>query len=634
MKTVELGNFQQESIPSFQNIEGKEVTFPEYLKSHGLYASRAHLYLMTTGIEVGDECTRESQLQTENGNVLTNDVMLGKGGDAISISSCSTSVESCSKNEVLAPSSPPRGEAGVCTPEWLDSQHILVHYESPSESSYSDEAITICSFSREQCLEIASVNDHTLLGTPLPEFQPPESGFTVSSIEKGSNLYLTKVVQDIDDTYQDPNGHQASQIQSTYEFPMADREQDSLILHHPTEVWGYDNKELVIAVIASHPNSALYTWYRNGAVFKEGFNFCCLAVNQEGDYSVKVQCGGQEAVSQVVQIVRFAISPTVSAGGSNAQGKTAGDNEKEAPPPPSDSASLGIPFIERSDLKYDPKVDEIGRGTFGAVYKASWAGTAVAVKQMKVRNVKLMQSVLQSEVRVHSKIRHPNIVQIMAVALGKSAVYIVCELVNGANLDELLFWNDEEATSSTFTIPDDKKPYVGRQIVQAVAYLHNLKPPILHRDIKPANVLVATGSYVTKLCDMGLGKIKSAQTTARVTTAGIAGTPNYMAPECLLQKRKATTKADVWSLACTLVELFTGKDCWGQTEDLVPKSHKNSDEDAPQGCEGIFRCLKAGELPSALQLIAPEHVLKNVLVNCFSYNESERPDAIEILGHF
>ena len=41
-------------------------------------------------------------------------------------------------------------------------------------------------------------------------------------------------------------------------------------------------------------------------------------------------------------------------------------------------------------------------------------------------------------------------------------------------------------------------------------FLHNLKPPLLHRDIKPANVLAAEKTHITKLCDMGLSKLKSA----------------------------------------------------------------------------------------------------------------------------
>ena len=249
---------------------------------------------------------------------------------------------------------------------------------------------------------------------------------------------------------------------------------------------------------------------------------------------------------------------------------------------------------------------------------------------MKVRNVS-KSVIVNSEVHIHSQVRHPNIVQIMAVALGKNAVYIVCELINGANLDELLFADEQPA----FELPDNQKPYVAKQIVQAVAYLHNLKPPILHRDVKPANVLVASTTYVTKLCDMGLGKIKSAQTANRVTTTGIAGTPNCMAPECLIQKKKATTKADVWSLGCTLLELFTKKDCWGKDESASEKEGSDNEvQDDPQGCEDIYRLLKSKEVPNALLQLPATSFIKATLVKCFEYNKVKRPDAIEILECF
>lgn len=162
---------------------------------------------------------------------------------------------------------------------------------------------------------------------------------------------------------------------------------------------------------------------------------------------------------------------------------------------------------------------------------------------------------------IQSKTRHPNVIQLMAVSLGKSSVYIVSELVPGVNLDDILF-GEELTTQNYFQIPEDKKPYVGKQVSQAVAYLHNLKPPIVHRDIKPENVLVAKDSLKTKLCDMGLSKIKSFQSLSRTGSQAIPGTPSYMTQKCLIYKRSATTMSDIWSLGCTLLELFTGQETW------------------------------------------------------------------------
>lgn len=85
------------------------------------------------------------------------------------------------------------------------------------------------------------------------------------------------------------------------------------------------------------------------------------------------------------------------------------------------------------------------------------------------------------------------------------------------------------------------KLLVRKQICQAVAYLHNLKLPVIHRHIKPVNVIVAKVAKTFKLCDMGLMKFKSAQSVTQTTSISIHGTP-CMALECLVERRK------VWSL--------------------------------------------------------------------------------------
>lgn len=116
--------------------------------------------------------------------------------------------------------------------------------------------------------------------------------------------------------------------------------------------------------------------------------------------------------------------------------------------------------------------------------------------------------------------RHPNIVQIMAISFWKNSIYIVSELIEGHNLEELLFSDDDES-STTFTLQSCDKLDIGKQICQAVAYLHYLKSPVVHRDIKPANVLVAQTTHVTKLCHMGLSKLKSAQSLSQTTSTVI-----------------------------------------------------------------------------------------------------------------
>ena len=83
--------------------------------------------------------------------------------------------------------------------------------------------------------------------------------------------------------------------------------------------------------------------------------------------------------------------------------------------------------------------------------------------------------------------------------------------------------------------------------VYKYAFIHSFIHSFIHRDIKPANVLVAKGSLITKLCDMGLSKVKTAQSLSQTSSTAIPGSPSYMAPECLVEKRKAIVHSDVWS---------------------------------------------------------------------------------------
>ena len=107
--------------------------------------------------------------------------------------------------------------------------------------------------------------------------------------------------------------------------------------------------------------------------------------------------------------------------------------------------------------------------------------------------------------------------------------------------------------------------------------MHNLKLPLVHRDIKPANGLVPKTTHITKLRDIGSSKLKSVQSLSQTTSTGIPGTPSYMAPKCLHERKKATVHSDVWSLACTLVELFTEKDCREQPLEDKATAGKESD---------------------------------------------------------
>lgn len=636
--SLELGNFAQNSISAFKDTMGEECTFQEYLKSHGLFASKSPIYLMSTSTEEKESSIEKvpssspiaiSSDGDEGGSGIKN-VFMGcsrseLAGEFESLQMTSTQNRDMSfEQSTKTPQAPLFGlalnedEGTLCTTENADAHRPMISYETYTESSYSAEVVlTTVSFSRKDCYDVKCVLEPLLQDIDIEEFDPLEHGFTVANISKGQKCFLDVHVEPPDAQYSQPPGESLGETSLQLEAAKSDR----LIIYPPLEVWGYDANCLILGVVASCHTavSALYVWYRNGIPYKKGNKLCCLAIKEPGLYTVEVQYEEKIDVSEQVYIRSF-----------SDEKKMRKDREEFVAPKPLNESVL--PIVEKEEISFSSK-DEIGRGAFGVVYKGEWAGTEVAVKQIKLRNAKRIRPVLETEVKVHSMVRHPNIVQIMAVSFLKNSILLVSELINDRNLEDLLFADPDD--DETFTIQACDKLLVGKQICQAVAYLHNLKPPIVHRDIKPANVIVAKATHTTKLSDMGLRKLKSAQSLSQTQTTSVPGTPSYMAPECLVAKKKATIHSDVWSLACTLIELFTEKDCW---EDLL----ENKESSQEQGDDNVaivntlVNLMKAEAFPSSLQSLPStlEASFGQLLKDCLQHKSEKRPGAVDLVHAF
>ena len=287
--------------------------------------------------------------------------------------------------------------------------------------------------------------------------------------------------------------------------------------------------------------------------------------------------------------------------------------------PDAENNNFGLETIERSSFVMG---DEIGRGNFGVVYTGKWVGTTVAIKQIKFnRRRGHVDESIQKELSIHARVRHPNIVQLMAVCLDVSFVFILSELVNGPNLEDFLFDSkgiDQLETSDMINI--------SLQCSQAVAYLHNLHPMIIHQDIKPANVLLSLSCRppLAKLCDFGLGRIKTMHTVASAI-ACVNGTPFYMAPECLLGGKSGTASSDVWSLGCTLIELWTKSELWSFPEetDLFAAVSRSLKEKIAPHASLLLNSFEDGRMKYS-----------KVLCECLDFNPDDRPSAFDLANIF
>ena len=155
---------------------------------------------------------------------------------------------------------------------------------------------------------------------------------------------------------------------------------------------------------------------------------------------------------------------------------------------------------------------------------------------------------------------------------------------------------------------------IAKQICQAIAYLHALQPPIVHQDIKPSHILIDSMTYIVKLCDLGISRVKSLN-NATVTSQGLPGTVMYMAPEMIL-RGKSCLSSDIWALGCTLLELYTLDDTWDLPVNVSPTEYITSQ-------------LSDGKLPPRVSQLPHTR-----LVDCFATNTEKRPKAMELISLF
>jgi len=186
----------------------------------------------------------------------------------------------------------------------------------------------------------------------------------------------------------------------------------------------------------------------------------------------------------------------------------------------------------------------IGKGNFGKVYKGTYLGTDVAIKQLYYVKDEDMQKYIEREMATLKGLRHPNIVQLLGLCKDPSGIYIVTEFITGGDLRAKLK-NDKIQLSWLLRVK------IAIHVAYAMNYLHSKK--MIHRDLKSQNLLVCE-DWRIKVCDFGFARKE--KTTDNNYLMTMCGTDEWMAPEVGLGE-KYDTRADVFSYGMVLCELVT-----------------------------------------------------------------------------
>ncbi|CAM0901436.1 unnamed protein product [Alopecurus aequalis] len=201
--------------------------------------------------------------------------------------------------------------------------------------------------------------------------------------------------------------------------------------------------------------------------------------------------------------------------------------------------------------KYFSADEKLGEGGFGSVYRGylKEADLHIAVKRIS-KGSQQGKEEYAAEVKIISRLRHRNLVQLIGWCHGGGELLLVYELMPNGSLDTHI-----HSGKNTLEWPIRHEIVLG--LGSALVYLHqDWEQCVLHRDIKPSNLML-DASFTVKLGDFGLARLINHGQGSHTTK--IAGTKGYMDPaECMVTGR-ASTESDVYSFGVVVLEIVCGR---------------------------------------------------------------------------
>ncbi|ONK68677.1 uncharacterized protein A4U43_C05F14740 [Asparagus officinalis] len=218
------------------------------------------------------------------------------------------------------------------------------------------------------------------------------------------------------------------------------------------------------------------------------------------------------------------------------------------------------------------KLEKVGEGTYGKVYKAIEKNTGKIVALKKTRLPEDEEGVPPTTLREVSILRmlsiDPHVVRLLDLKQGqnkegKTILYLVFEYMD---TDLKKYIKSFRANHSL--IPSKIVKTLMYQLCKGIAFCHG--HGVLHRDLKPHNLLMDRKTMMLKIADLGLSRaftVPMKKYTHEILTLW------YRAPEVLLGATHYSTPVDIWSVGCIFAELVTTQPLFAGDSELQQLLH-------------------------------------------------------------
>jgi len=193
------------------------------------------------------------------------------------------------------------------------------------------------------------------------------------------------------------------------------------------------------------------------------------------------------------------------------------------------------------------KIDKVGEGTYGLVYKAKNLETGEIVALKRIRLDSIDEGVPCTAIREISLLKelvHPHIVRLYDVIYTERKLTLVFEY-----LDQDL----KKYMDFCRQLPPETIRKFMKHLLEGIAFCHDHR--VLHRDLKPQNLLINKRGDL-KLADFGLARAFGIPVR---TFSHEVVTLWYRAPDVLMGSTKYSTPIDMWSAGCIFAEMATGR---------------------------------------------------------------------------